>query len=472
MIDVTGFPVSDLRLDNLENHSPMKRDEFNERLEQLTRSQKPVLKQFLAGKTDSEIATALGLTSESTVRKHLSNVCKIFDLSNDEGEHYSYRDELVELFSTFQPNSVDPQLRDRHCFQKPEPEFPGRPVALDSPFYIPHPSIQEQCDRTILKHGSLTKIKAPKKFGKTSLLRRILATGEKQGYKTVSINLRTEADRERLDNLDRFLRWFCAIVSSKLELTPQLEDWDENSELYGSKAYCLTYLQNLLEGLDVPLVLAIEEVDILFQYPKTAEDFFPLLRGAYEEANNEPETWGKLRQIIVYSTDPYIKFNIYESPFGNVGLRVLLPKLTAGQVHQLAQCYGLKWSLDREVKLLMQLVGGHPHLIQLAFYHLYQGEMTLEGLLNTAASLDGIYHNHLQHLWDSLQKSATSTTANQPSIVETLKQVITSQDGVKLEPEMSYKLQGLGLLELEQNEQNQVKMSCELYRRYFRERLA
>ena len=442
----------------------MKREEFNQRLEQLTRSQKPVLKKFLAGETDSQIATDLELSSESTVRKHLSNVCKIFDLSNDEGEHYSYRDELVELFSTFQPDSVAPQLRDRFSLGKPEPEFPGRPVALDSPFYIPQLSIQEQCAREILKPSSLVRIKAPKKMGKTSLLRRILATGEKQGYKTVYIDLRKEADRSKLDDLDRFLRWFCAIVSRKLELPAQLDDWD--SELYGSKQCCFDYFQNLLEQLDVPLILAIDEIDVLFPYPQTAEEFFALLRAWFEEAN-DPKTWGKLRQAIAYSTELYINLSINQSPF-NVGLPVPLPKLTAGKVHLLAQRYGLKWSLDGEVQSLMQLVGGHPHLIQLAFYHLYQGEMTLEALLKTALTLDGIYRNHLQYLWDNLQESSTSTTANQPSIVESLKQVITAQGGVKLEPEASYKLQGLGLVELEQN---QVKMSCELYRNYFRERL-
>ena len=42
----------------------MKREEFNQRLEQLTRSQKPVLKKFLAGETDSQIATDLELSSE------------------------------------------------------------------------------------------------------------------------------------------------------------------------------------------------------------------------------------------------------------------------------------------------------------------------------------------------------------------------------------------------------------------------
>ncbi|WP_392476226.1 AAA-like domain-containing protein [Nostoc sp. C110] len=445
----------------------MKREEFNQRLEQLTRYQKPVLKGFLEGKTDLEISSETKI-EPGTVRKHLSNICKIFGLNNGEGEHYSYRSELIELFINFphKDYEVAPELRDRFSLRKPEPEFPGRPVALDSPFYIPHTLIQEQCDKEILKPSSLVRIKASKKIGKTSLLRRILATGEKQGYKTVYIDLRKEADRGKLNDLDRFLRWFCATVSRKLELSSQLDDWDSDSELYGSKQCCFDYFQKLLEQLDVPLILAIDEIDVLFPYPQTAEEFFALLRACFEE-QNDPETWGKLRQAIAYSTDLYIKIDINQSPF-NVGLPVPLPKFTAGQVQQLAQCYGLKWAVDGEVKSLIQLVGGHPHLIQLALYHLYKEEMTLKDLLNTAATFDGIYRNHLQHLWDYLQESATPTATNQPTILIALKQVISSQGSVKLEPEASYQLQGLGLVEFEQN---QVKISCELYQNYFKERL-
>lgn len=439
----------------------MKRVEFNDRLEQLTRSQKPVLKQFLAGKTDKEITDSLSLTSESTTRKHLSNVCKVFGLSNGEGEHYSYRNELIDLFLEHQPDWVAPEVRSRVGLRRQEAKFPGRPVALDSPFYIEHSLKQEECYQEIRKPSSLIRIKSPKKMGKTSLLNRILAASQQQSYRTVYVDLRKEADQSKLNDLDRFLRWFCASVSRKLELPPQLDSWD--SELFGSKQCCIDYFQNLLEEMEVPLVLAIDEVDVLFPYLQTAEEFFALLRGWYEE-QNDPETWGKLRQVIAHSTALYTKLNINQSPF-NVGLPIQLPKLTGDQVLSLAQRYGLKWSSDREVEQLMKLVGGHPYLIQLALYHLEKGKITLEELFNSASTPSGIYQNHLQHLWESLQEPQTST---ETSILTALKQVIASEGGVKLEPEASYKLQGLGLVDIEQN---QVKISCELYRQYFRERL-
>lgn len=459
----------------------MKREEFKRKLDQLTSSQKPVLKSFLEGKTDLEIVSVIGCNDRSSVSKHISNVCKIFDLSNGEGEHFSYRDELIEIFCTFQHEDykVAPQLCREFRLLKSKPEFPGRPVALDSPFYILDSSILKECsdeivnydydydydENKIINTSSLVRIKAPRKMGKTSLLRRILAIGTKQGYKTVYIDLRKEADQNHLEDSYRFLRWFCALVSYKLEITSHFEEWDDKGKI-GNKECCSIYFENLLEQLENPLVLAIDEIDLLFSYPDTAEVFFTLLRAWYEEPNNL-EAFGKLKQVISYSTDLYIKFDINQSPF-NVGHPVALPKLTADQVQQLAQRYDLTSVQEENVKSLMQLVGGQPYLIQLALYHLYQGKMTLETLLKAATTFDGIYHNHLQHLWNSLQECETPTIGNQLTASEALRQIITSPGGVKLEPEISFKLHRLGLVD---PVDNQVKISCKLYRNYFRERL-
>ncbi len=48
----------------------------------------------------------------------------------------------------------------------------------------------------------------------------------------------------------------------------------------------------------------------------------------------------------------------------------------------------------------MWLVAGHPYLLRVALYHLAQGSLTLEELLQTAASDTGVYSEHLhQKSW-------------------------------------------------------------------------
>ncbi len=443
----------------------MKRLEFDEKMEQLTRFQRPVLKQFLAGKTDEEIAKSLEPPVHRTsVCKHISNICKIFDLSNGEGEHYSYKDDLIVLFAKYQPDWVAPALRDRYSPRKPEAEFPGRPVALGSQFYLQQTAIEEECYRTIMQPSTLIRIRAARKMGKTSLLNRILADAQQKGCRTVYLNL-GQVEKSIFDDLDRFFQWFCAEVSDSLNVEFQSEDWERNR--IGSMRKCKAYFkQNFLERADTPLVLAIDEVDRLFEFPKIAADFFALLRGWYEEQNNI-QTWGKLRQIVVYATDNYTDLDINRSPF-NVGLPIHLPRLTLPQIQQLAQRYGLRWRLD-EAPLIMAMVGGHPHLIQLALYYLQNGEKTLDEILELAPTQTGIYQNHLQHLWEKLQGSTSLESASKPLLLDAFKQVMESEGHVRLTPEVSYKLQGLGLVE---QEKDRVKLTCELYRRYFSQRLA
>jgi len=107
------------------------------------------------------------------------------------------------------------------------PEYPKGSVPLNSVFYIQRTLIEERCYDTILQAGSLIRIKAPNQMGKTSLLDRIIAHSNQQGYHTVRLNF-LQAETTVFSNLDKFLRWFCAYVSHKLKLPSLLnESWDE-----------------------------------------------------------------------------------------------------------------------------------------------------------------------------------------------------------------------------------------------------
>jgi len=74
--------------------------------------------------------------------------------------------------------------------------------------YMERPPIESRCNETILQPGSLLRIKAPKRMGKTWLIDRILAQATKQKYRTVNLSLLL-ADGSVLSSLDKFLRWFC-----------------------------------------------------------------------------------------------------------------------------------------------------------------------------------------------------------------------------------------------------------------------
>jgi hypothetical protein len=334
------------------------------------------------------------------------------------------------------------------------PCYPSGAVPLNSPLYIEHASLAEQVCEEIDKPGALIRIKAPREMGKTSLMLRIIDYADRQGYQTVCLNLE-QIDCAILSDLNRFLRFLCASAAHQLNLEPKLDDyWDDD---IGSKVSCSLYFRNyLLEQINSPLILALDELHWVFEYPQVAKDVLPLLRSWYEEAKRLP-IWQKLRLIVVHSTEIYIPLRIHQSPF-NVGLPVQLEGFSLDRVQQLAKRYGLDWTESQEAEQLMSLVGGHPALLQIAFYHLSRQDLTLAQLLETAPTTSGIYYHHLQRYWLTLQE--------QPELAQAFYSVINTTNPVQLEPIVAHKLSSMGLIESSDNE---VTLSCELYRRYFQE---
>ncbi|MBW4618857.1 MAG: AAA-like domain-containing protein [Cyanosarcina radialis HA8281-LM2] len=335
-------------------------------------------------------------------------------------------------------------------------ELPEGQVQLGSKFYMERPPIESRCYQTLVKPGSLIRIKAPRQMGKSSLMVRVLHHAAQQGYRTATVNFQL-ADSKIFADLDRLLKWFCATISRNLELPSQVADyWDD---IFGAKTSCKDYFERyLLAKLDQPLVLALEEVDYIFPHPDLSDDFFSLLRSWHEEAKNS-EVWQKLRLVLAHSTEVYIPLNINQSPF-NVGLAVELPEFTPSQVEDLARRHGLDWNRE-EVEKLMETIGGHPYLVRVALYHLVQQNATLEELLHDAPTEAGSFSDHLRRHLGNLQQ--------QSNLAAAMKMVLETSSPVRLESVEMFKLHSMGLVNLQGNE---VTPRCQLYRQFFGDRLA
>jgi AAA-like domain/TIR domain/CHAT domain len=219
-----------------------------------------------------------------------------------------------------------------------EPELPEGQVKLVSSFYVERPPIEGKCYEEIVTPGALIRIKAPRQMGKTSLMARVLQQAGEQGYQTVPLSFQL-ADGSVFADLKEFLQWFCASVSWKLGLPERLEgNW---SRILGAKVNCTNYFERyILSEISSPLALGLDEVDLVFQHPEIAADFFGLLRAWHEEAKDK-DLWKKLRLVVVHSTEVYIPMNINQSPF-NVGLSIELPEFSPEAVQGLAQRHELR----------------------------------------------------------------------------------------------------------------------------------
>ena len=334
-------------------------------------------------------------------------------------------------------------------------EEPEGMVPLDSRFYIERSPIEADCRETVTRQGSLIRIKAPKQMGKTSLLVRTLAHAQAQGFQTVRLSFQT-ADSQTFSSLDEFLQWFCASITEDLDREDRLSDYWKGARgiVRSAQRYFEKYL---LAGLDQPLVLGLDDVDVVFEHEAIATDFFGMLRFWHEEGKSNP-LWNKLCLVIVHSKEVYIPLDINRSPF-NVGLPVELRELNAPEVETLIARHQLSFS-DAEKQQLIALVGGHPYLLRMALYQLKRGRITLPQLLQEAPTEGGLYSDHLRRHLLNLDVN--------PALVAGFQQVINSAYPVQIGSTEAFKLHSMGLVKYRGNE---VVPLCDLYRQYFKSRL-
>ncbi len=431
----------------------------------LTDVEKKILKGAWEGQSYAEIAEAAGYSENYLQRDVGRKLWKsLSEALEEEVSKTNFRTALER-------RSHDMERQNRSHTQPdafgqfssvPELEYPDGQVPLDSPLYMQRPPIESLCYETILKPGSLLRIKAPKLMGKTSLMARILAHAPQPDYRTVYLDLGS-VELAVLTNLDKFLRWLCFRVGKQLKLENQLNTyWD--TEILGSNDNCTAYFEEyLLAEIDCPLVLGLDEVDRIFPYPEVAEDFFGMLR-SWHEKGKIFDSWKQLRLVVAHSTEVHIPLDMNQSPF-NVGVPVELTEFDEQQVQNLAQRHGLNWQ-NAQVADLKAMVGGHPYLVRLALYQIAnhshsplskEGQGSLEQLLHAAPTEAGIYSNHLRRHLENLQAI--------PALAEAMKQVVTAPNPVELDSMQTYKLHSLGLV---RRQDNYVTPRCNLYREYFR----
>ncbi|NEO22610.1 MULTISPECIES: AAA-like domain-containing protein [unclassified Moorena] len=423
------------------------KEAFEEKYKNMPPKRRQVLEAVVGGKTDIEIKDkVLGVDHKNTVRKHIYNIYQDFDI---EANGYNCRDELVEIVYTYKPELVADKVLKKY-------ELPSSPTRANHEIYIERPPIEARCYQEIVKSGALIRIKAPKLMGKTLLIRKIIAHGQKQGYGKVYLNM----NQLPFTNLDIFLKSFCGQVGNKLKLPNQLETyWDDS--LFTSIDNCTAYFEEyLLDSLETPLLLCLDDLDRVFHHQEIAEGFLPLLR-SWHESGKFDDSWKKLRLVVAHATEIYIDLDINKSPF-NVGLPIDLLEFDSDQVKRFAQGYGLNLSVDSVTKL-MAMVGGHPDLLSQAFDYLknhQEVEKTLDTLLALAPTEAGIYSSHLYLLLTTIQEH--------PELLDAVKQLVSTPNPVRLDATITRKLESIGLVERHGND---CSLRCNLYREYFSDRI-
>ncbi|MGF1458113.1 MAG: AAA-like domain-containing protein [Leptolyngbyaceae cyanobacterium] len=336
-------------------------------------------------------------------------------------------------------------------------KWPTGPLKFDSPYYIERPPLEEFAFAEIEQPGSLIRIKAPKKMGKSSLIIRILTHAQALRFHTCEIDF-GQTERSCFVDLRSLLRWFCRLSALQLGLSDDLDDWWD--EEIGSKVSCTIYFENrLLRQLDRPIVLVLKELDRVLEHPEIAGDFLSMLRFWHEQAQRSP-LWQNLRLVMSYSTEVYVPLELEQSPF-NVGRPLNLPPFTYAQARELAELYELPLHLDNAwesiINQLVNFVGGHPYLVHTVIAHLQASRPeAAEALIDVLLHPSGPAGEYLRQCY--------ATVRHQPQLQNVLQELVNAPDGLQLPSQLAYQLDSLGIVQFNQG---RYHFSCELFRRYF-----
>ena len=366
---------------------------------------------------------------------------------------YEYEFELLEQFSNMEavPASIPkPQVRFEPWSAL---EAPAGAVRPQSPFYIERLA-DSQLRHQLAGQGTTTTIQAGRQTGKTSLLMHTINAYQSTQNKIIYLDFHL-IDEASGKDLASFLRFLSEAIAEQLDLELEVADRYWQTARNPAQTFNRFLQQEVLQRFECPVLLAIDEADVLLgaEYKK---HFFALLR-AWDSRRAFDADWRKLNLVMVISTHPYLLIDdVNLSPF-NVGLNIQLKDFSPDQVAYLNQRHGSPLEQAR-ISSLMDLVGGHPYLVRQAYYTLVSESLSLDDLLRVAGSPEGPFGKHLLFYQHSLRKN--------PALLTAFQQLLREQ---KLPDEtLLERLAAVGLI---RQESGKWRPRCGLYGEFFKRQI-
>jgi len=261
-------------------------------------------------------------------------------------------------------------------------------------------------------------------------------------------------EKQVFENSDTFYYQFCAWITHTLKLEDIVDDyWD--MEMSDSERCTLFLEQHLLKSIDNPILIAMDDIDALFNTP-VESDFFLTLRNWHNQ-RKEGTIWKNLDLAMTTSEDPLQQFEkLSQTPF-NVGVLIEFTDFNQEQVNDLNRRHRFPFAEHQEQQL-MDLISGHPYLLRKAMYLVTTNQIVVSQLFRLAVDDEGPFGDHLQYNLYRIQNSV--------KLIHGFRQIIDAQ--TCNDEQVISQLHAIGLVK---READKVIPRCELYYQYFRERL-
>jgi len=336
-------------------------------------------------------------------------------------------------------------------------EPPGGALPLHSILYILRSSDDEFC-HAIARHDSIVLVKGARQVGKTSLMARGLEAARMVGAEVLLIDFQ-HFGPAAFESAGKLLLAMAELIAYQVE-SPKAPHENWNDRLSPSSNFERFLRRQVLADEESYFVLALDEVDRLFNHDYASE-IFGLFRSWHNLRALDPNgPWGRLTIAIAYATEAHLFISdLNQSPF-NVGTRLTLEDFSREQLAELNERYGRPLVDNKQLIDFQQLVGGHPYLAQIGLFEICKHNATLAALIQSADHDDGPFGDHLNRLLFSLQQDQ--------HLLQELRGFLLSDS--TLSNNAFYRLRSAGVLSGDSADEPRPR--CDLYARYLKKHLA
>ena len=387
--------------------------------------------------------------------------------SDNKNKGYSRDEEFINYIMINEPILLHPRLKKKYSSSNFKNKNISAPLEPDSPNRLPLKArtknrtivtLVDYLDERCWNGSCLYTIKGSEKTGKTTEIKAFTQLCKDRGVqKVIEIDFES-IYKNILKDAGSFMNWFMNKIYRKTNFGNEIEREFYKKEITddpgnGSYEYMKSIAKDIMfDSKDNFLIIIIDNVEKLFDYPNIANVFYFYLRKVFQNLK-------EIRQIITYSTECYLKIDDLHSPF-NVGESLTLCGFDLEDIYKLLELNNVILS-EEDIKSLFHYIGASPYLWQITIPYLKESEFQVEDFKIKAIADEDI-RAFFYRLCETIEKDKQLLDK---IIDELLKFDYYLEDlGIRV----SYILEGLGVIKRYVYAQDKWtwKISCEIYR-YF-----
>jgi WD40 repeat protein len=213
---------------------------------------------------------------------------------------------------------------------------------------------------TGLKAGEFCYVLTSRQMGKSSLMIRTSRRLQAEGVTTVILDL------TRLGQNLSAEQWYLGLlnlVGERIGIEDELEDYWFAEKNKGPWVKWSTALRDIvMKKVPGPLVLLVDEIDVVRSLPFSTDEFFAGIREFYNRRTQDPDLHRLSFALFGVATPSDLIRDTRLTPF-NIGKRIELTDFTENEARPLASGLG-NGTGEKLLRRVLHWTGGHPYLTQ------------------------------------------------------------------------------------------------------------